>query len=300
MAYRFKLNEPFGAGLRRIVLQQIDRAVAQLEPGAGVDQGDGAITAVHETRKCLKRARASLRLGRPALGDARFKAWNATLRDCGRQLASQRDRDVMMQLVLALRAENAIKPAAAARLQTSITTMPIPSVDRLQATIEAVRQLALLRSEVAACDLDQDPLDLTGMAICYQECRDTFLTAFDDIADEALHDWRKTVQLHWRHMQLLQAGWPAFFLARIEEARTISAYIGEDRDLGMLLAMSQNDRLPKLPAAVRRELAGVVAERRPALRQRARLRGERLLADGPGGLCRRIEVYWHVAGAIKS
>ncbi len=297
MAYRFKLTEPFGSGLRRIVLQQIDRAITQSQ--AGADTVDGSITSVHEIRKCLKRARAALRLGRPMLGDGKFKAWNAALRDTGRRLASQRDRDVMAQLVLSLGAESALKPTAVVRLQKAIAAMPGSDGDTPQALTETMQELHRLREDVDSTDLEQLAPDLAGLAVSYQACRDAFQTAFDSAAEEALHDWRKTVQLHWRHMQLLQAGWPAFFDARIEEARALSAEIGAHRDLGLLRAMTQHEQFPKLSVAAHRELGRVITERQSQLRLHAQLRGERLLADGCGGLCRRIDTYWRIASAMK-
>jgi hypothetical protein len=59
MPYRFKLSEPFDEGVRRIGLQQIDRAIGELE--AALKAGGQ----VHATRKTLKRIRALLRLARP-------------------------------------------------------------------------------------------------------------------------------------------------------------------------------------------------------------------------------------------
>ncbi|MFA6141643.1 MAG: CHAD domain-containing protein, partial [Hyphomicrobium sp.] len=93
MAFRFKLGEPFDEGVRRIAVEQIGRAQAQLS-----DKGDQAI-AVHETRKALKRLRALLRLIRPAMGGAAFKRENAQLREIGLSLSGARDRHVLLETV---------------------------------------------------------------------------------------------------------------------------------------------------------------------------------------------------------
>ena len=61
MAYRFKLTEPFGKGVRRILLEQTELAGRKLGETRDHER------AVHETRKHIKRIRALLRLVRPAM-----------------------------------------------------------------------------------------------------------------------------------------------------------------------------------------------------------------------------------------
>ena len=93
MAFRFKLGEPFEEGVRRIAVEQIERAQNELQA-----KGDHAV-AVHETRKALKRLRALLRLVRPAMGDDVFKQENAQLREIGLSLSGARDRHVLLETV---------------------------------------------------------------------------------------------------------------------------------------------------------------------------------------------------------
>ena len=107
-------GEPFVEGVRRVILGQLDLAVALLEgyPGethtvGGAPVGlpakpeDGERT-VHETRKALKRLRALLALLRPELGRKRYARENAALRDCARRLAGARDAEVMVGTLDAL------------------------------------------------------------------------------------------------------------------------------------------------------------------------------------------------------
>lgn len=85
-------GEPAIAGLRRVIVGQLDVAIELLEayPGESREQ------TVHETRKALKRARAIVRLLRDELGDKRLARENAALRDCARHLAGARDAVVAL------------------------------------------------------------------------------------------------------------------------------------------------------------------------------------------------------------
>ena len=70
--------------MRRIARGQLDAGIEELEgqPGRKLDE------AVHETRKRLKRLRASLRLGRYAMGDETYRRENAAFRDLGKRLSA--------------------------------------------------------------------------------------------------------------------------------------------------------------------------------------------------------------------
>jgi CHAD domain-containing protein len=298
MAYRFKLTEPMERGFRRIAGEQLDRAVARLV----VDDGDAAVS-VHEARKDLKRVRALLRFVRPALGDDVFKDLNRSLRDIGRSLSGRRDIDVLASLVARLAGSGDLKAAVVSRLQRALTssraTAPAdfhkpadnPSlVGRLEACRSAI--------EVAAWGYEGDSLDTSGLAECLDDCRKSFDAAFDSDDEEAIHEWRKSVQIHWRHMQLISAVWPEYCAARIAEARAISMLIGEERDLGMLLRFASSTAV-KLSPAMHGSLETLLEARRPPLRTQARLRAQRLLADGTAGLCRRLEAYGESAAALK-
>jgi CHAD domain len=80
--YRLEDGEFVPYGMRRIARGQLDPALEELEgqPNRKLDE------AVHETRKRLKRLRASLRLERFAIGDETYRRENAAFRDLGKRL----------------------------------------------------------------------------------------------------------------------------------------------------------------------------------------------------------------------
>src|SRR3569833_487705 len=76
-------------GARRIVRHQIADALSYLDAKKIGDEQ------VHCARKVLKKARATLRLLRPALGDSLYRRENTVLRDVARPLSSVRDGKVL-------------------------------------------------------------------------------------------------------------------------------------------------------------------------------------------------------------
>jgi hypothetical protein len=71
-------------GLRAILHRQIEAAIAELPHRRPTDE------AIHESRKQMKAARATLRLLRPLLSERSYRAENRMLRDSGRALSAAR------------------------------------------------------------------------------------------------------------------------------------------------------------------------------------------------------------------
>ena len=303
MAFRFKLNEPLARGVRRVAFQQIDRAAGHIQAMAG----DDAVTSVHEARKCLKRGRALLRFVKPLLVREDYKTTNGILRDVGKSLSGTRDRDVMRVTVTKLVADKALKAATAKRLTALLDSAePVsaapgsdgPTAEQ-PAPADLVGRLVELKASIEDLSIDADGhrLPTAGLAESMAELRKGFTQAYESRDGEAFHEWRKTVQLHWRHMQLVVNAWPELCRARIEEARAISQLIGDDRDLALLLAHIGQHPLPK---AMQAEVAELVGVRQAALRLEARARGDRLLCEGTSGFCRRLEAYWTASRSLRA
>src|SRR5919106_875317 len=85
-------------GVRRIARGQLDMSIERLEGDTDEDLG----TAVHETRKSLKRLRATVRLARNELGDEAYRRENVAFRDAGRRLGGARDSQVLLETLDAL------------------------------------------------------------------------------------------------------------------------------------------------------------------------------------------------------
>jgi CHAD domain-containing protein len=294
MAFRFKLGEPFDEGVRRIAIEQIGRAQAQLS-----DKGDQAV-AVHETRKALKRLRALLRLIRPAMGEAAFKRENAQLREIGLSLSGARDRHVLLETVNKLEGGAGLgRKGLIANLRACIAAAngdgPPPSMQQAQ------ERLADTQKRLAELPIDGSGFDVVaaGLERSYRKARRAFREAYDKPSDEAFHEWRKGAQAHWRQMTLLSRAWPEYLDARAGEARCLSQLIGDDHDLALLVAFVHSD----VAAGLGNEQGAIVEkaarQRQAELREAARPRGDRLFAEAPKRLRDSIGVYWRSAVGLK-
>lgn len=291
MAYRFELNETLEAGFRRIGLSQIERAAADL-------QATGRATAVHDTRKALKRIRALLRLVRPALGEHVFRRENERFRGIAELLSGTRDAQVMYETLAKLDAQaKKQERKQIARIRAALTEH---LGDSHAASAEQVRE-ALLRLEEGARAIREVALRGTGfdaawsgMERVYARGRKAMARACKDPEDETLHEWRKAVQLHWRHMGLLERSWEEALEARAVLARQISQLLGDDHDLAVLSA-----RVQGLQAGSSGNLVVRLArEEQARLRERAQLLGERLYAARPSEMRERMALYWRTALAL--
>jgi CHAD domain-containing protein len=299
MAFRFRLNEPIQKGFRRIGIEQLDRAERQLVIDGNPEK------AVHETRKCLKRARALLRLVHPGLGDARFRTENARLRDIAALLAPARDSHILAETIAKLesapgRSGNPAHAALAALRR--IVQEDAQGVDRTpDASIaEALRKLGAAKKRLRRLDLHPATFAMLerGLEQSYRCARRAFRKAYSKGTDEAFHEWRKTVQQHWRHMALLSHAWPDLLGARVAAARTLSQILGDDHDLALLTAFAASLPPSRLPRSHAREIARLARVRQGELRKLAAPRGERLFVEGARGHSRRIGEMWRAAEEI--
>jgi CHAD domain-containing protein len=82
MGYRLKGGERFSDGIRRVAVELIDEALANLKPA--VRNKDEAI---HDARVSIKKMRALLRLVRGSLGEKTYKNEDKDYRNTARTLS---------------------------------------------------------------------------------------------------------------------------------------------------------------------------------------------------------------------
>lgn len=233
MAYRFELCETFEEGLRRISLEQIQRAQYALS-GA-----KGKAKAVHIVRKATKRLRALLRLIRPAIAEDDFQANNVRFRDIARALSGQRDKHVMLQNLAELEFRHGSETKAGIDLLRSRLgneLMTAHSASEVPDNKDILAELAIGGDSMAGLSINRTGFDIVGegFARTYKKGRKRRSSAFVAGHDEAIHDWRKLVQLHWRHLSLLREVEPQMCAVRIIEIKRLSDLLGRFNDLCVL------------------------------------------------------------------
>lgn len=296
MAFRFRLDEPIQKGFRRIGAEQIERALGQLaarqDPAAEI----------HEARKCLKRVRALLRLGREGLGADVFETENRRFGDIAGRLAPARDDHVLSETLLKLEAGDGdlarrgvlrrLRVAVlAGRDETAVAGAdPAVLVDvqgELSDAMERFRRLSLKPATTATL--------IAGLERSYRRGRNAIERAYETGDDEAFHRWRKGVQAHWRHMALLTRLWPQTMEARVAAARDLSQILGDDHDLSLLIGRIEAFRDGPLSPDEAGAVLALVRERQEGLRRLARPRGEILFAASPKAHGRWVSALWDAA-----
>jgi len=295
MAFRFRLDDPIQKNFRRIGLEQIQRARQQLVAKVA------PATEVHEARKCIKRVRALLRLGRAGLGERVFRAENASFRSIAAMLAGARDDHVLLETVVKLESESGddTRPALA-RLKAAIVGERAETAKHDAADIANAAdglEKAARRFRRLSIEPDDFSTLATGLTRSYRRGIEWLEVAYADNGDEAFHEWRKCVQAHWRHMALLSRAWPALIEARIQAARELSQILGDDHDLSILKA-----KLFALPAGAvpRTEIGNIerlIDTCQVNLRRAAKPRGQMLFAETAKAHGRWISAVWDGAAA---
>ncbi len=194
---------------------------------------------VHAARKALKRARAALRLMRPALASAVYDRENRALRDAARCLSPLRDARSLLvaaELVGKSRMKDAAGAAAISALRRNLEQR-LDAVRSAFAGVAARRRCARL---VKACSqrMLRDPprradaLELlAGLRKIYRNGRRSLERASAKRTPETLHEWRKqTKYLHAAAGALSDAGVQPLKRV-IQQSADIAARLGDDHDL---------------------------------------------------------------------
>lgn len=299
MAYRLSLGDPLPDAVRACAREQLDGAIAELE-----QPGEDPARAVHQARKHLKKARALLRLVRPALGRRAYRAENDALRDAAAQLSATRDADVLVATVdaLAERAVGRLPQSDFAALREALVAEAVAAHgggDAAEAAAAVAQELRAARERV-----EQWPLERAGWETIVAGCSRAYARGVEmraaaeaDPTVEHLHDWRKRVKDLWYHHRLLKQVWPPVAAAYGEEAHELSELLGDDHDLAVLRArLERGLPLPAGAAADLGPLLALVDLRRGELQAQARRLAARLYAERPRAFERRLSGW--VAAAV--
>lgn len=302
MGYCIRREEPVADGVRRIALEQLDKAVRSLaEPDAGRHKG------VHDARKACKKLRALLRLARGALGDAAYRRENLFIRDAQRDLSAVRDTAAIIESLDKLTAHFAgqLDEQAFARLRTILVercrAIEAEQMGKGDMPGEVARRLGGARERFASWRLTgkggnggrrcRDGLDLLrpGLHRVYRDGRRLLRRLEPESDAHAWHEWRKQVKYYWYHTRILCPLWPGPLDALSDELERVSDLIGHDHDLVVLQDIAASSDLDSATAGA---LAALIGRRCQDLRREAMPLGLRLYADPPGIVADRLDVYW--------
>lgn len=269
--------------------EQIEAAADELgDPNSGAEE-----TNIHGARKQLKRARATLRLLRDALGDDVYRRENMSVRDAARPLSPIRDSEVLLDAL-----DGVVK-----RFEDAAGNLPLDklrnSLKRHRAELREVsigdRRLAQAREFLRGIErrarhwqiIEQGwPVIESGLKRTYREGRKAGAAAYAEPTADNLHEWRKQAKYLWHQLQLLER-LPPRIGELVDDMHALSDHLGDDHDLAVLRnkAFQRGNGLDKKSA---NELKALIDRRRAELQARAFELGERLYSDKPKPFARRF------------
>ncbi len=275
MAFRLPLDDLRRgvAGMAQLQLERLGKAVQQCEPAL-------------EQRKRLKKLRALLSLGETSRNTRDLRRCDRMLRDAGRALGSVRDnaaRETTLNglVGLGLVTRPGLEQALREELgQPNLKDMPKLDTDAMADRLSRLDLHHVTRQTV-----------IDAAAIGYKSARRGLECARDHGTSDALHDWRKTVQRHARHMQLLGDLWPADLEMRSAVAKDLARGLGDEHDLHVFAVWISTCTVPRGEREALALLRKSVIKQQLSLRPHLHALGGRLFAEKPRHFRLRIAVY---------
>jgi CHAD domain-containing protein len=258
-------------------------AYASAMADAAADDPDRA---VHEVRKALRRALAVVRLARPALGEASYRALAADLRGALRGTSPLRDAAVLLPTLRSLPDEPRTRAARRTlkRLLSAQGHAAAPSPALRARLRRSLRLLAPMPERLLACLPEKVRWRelAAGLSRSYRRTRRARRRAFRTGEDAHVHAFRKRVKELRYQLELLEEAHGRRPSRTRRELAALADALGEVTDLVVLrgAVRSRAGELPQASAeALLSSLDDAVSERLGRLRRRSRELFERSPAD---------------------
>jgi CHAD domain-containing protein len=292
MSYRLKDHETISDGIKRLIVEQIDKALDGMQARSG-NQDD----AIHDTRVCLKKMRAALRLVRSEIDPDIFRQENTCYRDVGRRLSAVRDTAAMLETIdkLTDRFANQLAPDAFTELRQPLRqSSTARRLEKKKAMLAVAKTLGAARRRVEHWPPQHDGFSAVGQGIkdVYKQGRQSLARAFEQPSVGNFHEWRKDVKCLRYQIQILKPIWPVMMERLADELDTLGEYLSDDHDLALLrqrvleAAEASGDRTD-LEA-----LIALIDQRRGELQREARRLGQRVYVEKPQAFTGRLGIYW--------
>jgi CHAD domain-containing protein len=288
--------------LRGILIAQIEAARRRL-----LARRVPSDSSIHAARKTLKRARATLRLLRPALADATYRRANTTLRDAGAGLRAARDAKVLLHTVDALlgserRLVQAVLGSLGRMLERERVAASRALVRDGHGVAWSVDILTSLAADVQRWRVSRADSAYVVVALrrTYKKSRKAMALATVRRTDASLHEWRKQLKYFVYQLQLLQPLRPKYLGKRLRMARQLAGMLGLAHDLAVL---RQKIKLQTGRTITRAELSACVAaldRRRLAAQKKSDALGRRLFAQTPRRLVHRLDTHSLLARTLTA
>ncbi len=297
MNYQLRTAESLGEGVRRVCRRQIQLAIAASRSERSKNE-----SAVHRTRKHLKKARAALRLLEGVAGRDEFAWANRNLRNVARLVSDVRDAEVRYQTVQhlgdLLQIENdKLVREAEAFLGLELESFLAAFSDWNE---EAVRQLNRVRRSMKDWEVEKLTCKQIRRTVlrAYRRGRRTLRKAMERPTAEHFHAFRKDAKELTYQLRVLSPLQPMLVRQLVSELEVLTKHLGDAHDLAFL-----EERLIKHTRRGRDDhgasaLSELIGLREKELQRTAAALGENFYAERPKAFAHRISEYfeaWEMA-----
>jgi CHAD domain-containing protein len=282
MSYELKRGESIGENLRGLCRKQAELALATIR-----GENNEADSAVHETRKHLKRARAVLELVRGEIGKGLYRQQRRALRDAGRLISDLRDAEVRLETVRHLesiehgRKAGKVKAMLAFELENFVAAFA-----GWQSQAAPMLEEALKAIDCWAVD-DFDGKHLAAaVQRSYKRARKALAEAQRHPSVDSLHEFRAESKRLGFHLRILEPVNAMVLKNLTAELGAVSRFLGQAHDLNFL-----GERLRDQDAEGQREAAkllGVVKKGEGQLQRGGVELGEHFFVERPRDFGKRI------------
>jgi CHAD domain-containing protein len=228
-----KYKEAADEDIKRILNDQISIAVSHLigETESDFDES------IHDSRKCMKRIRAVLRLIRDDIGKRKYMKENFFFRDINRNLSELRSINANIETLVKLESDKsvALKPLIDhfIGLKEKIIYKLCLEDDRPG---KAVKMLEKGRKRTGRIIIKNKDFEILfpGLIRVFYQCLNTMVLATSKPTKSNLHEWRKKVKYLYYQLQVLEPVIPGELVAYTPELDKLADYLGDDHDLAEL------------------------------------------------------------------
>ncbi len=294
MSYSLSSARPLSESIPAIAASQLDAAIQKLT------SAERDHKSIHAARRHFKKVRALLGLVAPLIKGKAAKTGQRRIASTARKFAASRDAQAILYAAAELEQEFGDKVHAKSflDLKSFLQARRNQAEEKLESidVKDVVNELEETKTKLTRLDMNGASVAvLIGPAAeTYRHGRHAMRVAAASGGD-AMHEWRKQVQRHWRHMLLLKEAWPEEAKARVALAKHVSDALGLHHDLDILRDVILANRIVfRTPSDVKM-LCAAIETKKKQLESDFFASGERLYAEKPKAFARRLRAYWEIA-----
>jgi CHAD domain-containing protein len=299
-------TETLAEGIKRVTMEQLEWGAAGFFDGEEL-----FASAIHESRKSIKRVRSLLRLIRYELPPDVYRYEDRSLQKTGQMISEVRSASAIAatarmidQMYGEFLAPGAFEETIA-KLERRRDILELHALEDPNLVTRVVRTFERAYHRYSSWPTDPEAREVYGLGIrdsyeaispgltkTYSRGRREMVTAFTRTSPHAFHAWRKRAKYLRHQMEFLAPLWPEAIAAMAVTLDRLGEVLGEDHDLQELndLIHVRSDLCPN--PRERSFFGALISQRRSELQVAAEVLGRRVFAEKPEWLEHRFGEYW--------